>query len=83
MTILGALTDLIASAPNAQAREYCDRASACVESKDWPEAIRWIDRIPPGYTSWHERLQEARDKIDWSEADDDSGLLADVDPLAF
>ena len=71
MSLQTELTDLLASAPAAH-RDAIDRASAAVARNDGPEAARWIDRIPPGYTSWHERLNDARETLDYGDADNDS-----------
>ena len=75
MSLLRDLSDLMASAPDASQRAALDAVSAAVDARDWYRAFKLIDAIPPGVTSWHYRLDEARDRIQASAGQDDRGFI--------
>lgn len=75
MSLLRELSDLMASAPDAGQRGTLDAVSAAVDARDWYRAIDLIDALPTGFTTWHERVEDARERIRACELDENSGFV--------
>ena len=77
MSLLRDLSDLVATAPDAEQRATLDSVSAAVDAHDWYQALVLIDALPTGFTSWHERIAHARERIQAGEFEESSGFVED------
>lgn len=79
MSLLRDLSDLMATAPDAEQRATLDSVSAAVDASEWYRALELIDAVPTGFTSWHDRVSQARDRIQASEFEETRGFVGEDD----
>lgn len=79
MSLLRDLSDLMATAPDAGQRATLDSVSAAVDARDWYRALDLIDAVPTGFTSWHERVTQTRDRIQACEFEENRGFVGEDD----